>query len=68
MKYGSRKFIIALVLILCALLITAAVLYTVPIDSLVIILPALLGFDGILLGAVAVMYPVTNVIESIKHD
>ena len=66
MKYGSRKFIIALVLILCALIITAAVLYMVPTVELVAIMPVLLGFDGVLLGAVAVMYPVSNVFESSK--
>lgn len=66
MKYGSRKFIIALLLILCSLLITCAVLYMVPTAELVAIMPVLLGFDGVLLGAIAVMYPVANVFESSK--
>lgn len=66
MRYSSRKFLIALLLIFTVLYITWLTVHIIPPALLVSVMPALLGFDGIVLGAVAVMYPVANVFQTSK--
>lgn len=66
MRLTSRKFIIAILLIVATIAICAMVLNAVPAASLVSVIPTLFGFAGIVLGAVAVMYPASNVFQTSK--
>lgn len=66
MKYGSRKFIIAVLIILVTLIICGIVIDVTPAADLVKIIPSLLGFTTTTITATAVMYPASNVLEAIK--
>lgn len=66
MKYGSRKFIIAILLALVTLAICGIVIDITPAASLVEVIPSILGFATTVLTAIAVMYPASNVLEAIK--
>lgn len=66
MKYGSRKFIIAVLIILVTLLIFGIVITVAPATTLVELIPSLLGFATTTITATAIMYPFSNVLEAIK--
>ena len=65
-KFASRKFIIAVLLIIATLFLAYTAMHLIPVTLLVGVMPAILGFAGVVLGAVAVMYPVTNVFANSK--
>jgi len=65
-KYGSRKLIVAVLLMAIVLLIFQMVLSAVPAAGLAIVVPSLVGMATAVLTAVAIMYPAFNAITNIK--
>lgn len=65
-RWDSRKFIIAILLILSTLILCITAMNIIPVDQLVGAIPAILGFAGVVLGAVAVMYPAANAFQTSK--
>lgn len=66
MKFGSRKFIVAILLIFMVLLLNIVILEATPIAAFAAIVPTLIGMDTAVLSAVAIMYPAANTFESWK--
>ena len=65
-KYGSRKFIVALLLITSVGFLSYTAMHLIPTIELIEAISSILGFAGLVLSAVAVMYPVTNVFQASK--
>lgn len=66
MKFGSRKFIVAVLLILMVLLLNIVILGAIPVAAFAAVVPSLIGMNTAVLSAVAIMYPAANTFESWK--